>query len=99
MLDFVENGDNDIVELVVHQSEPLSSSALKTLKKKFACISSIAFIKDETAEEVLSNGRSRKFLSDEELFKNFYKSVRGYEASEELIEMFNLCKGEEDEAD
>ncbi len=96
LLDF---DDNDIVELVVHQSEPLSSSALKTLKKKFACISSIAFIKDETAEEVLSNGRSRKFLSDEELFKNFYKSVRGYEASEELIEMFNLCKGEEDEAD
>ena len=41
----------------------------------------------------------RRKLSDDELFKKFYKDARGFDASEDLIEMFNLCKGEDNETD
>ena len=91
--------DSDIIELIVRQSEPLSSSALKALKKKFACISSVALKRETDEQDDQEFSRGRKLLSDTELFKNFYKSVRGYDASEELISMFNSVKGEEDETD
>ena len=93
-----EFDDGDIVELEIVQSEPLSSSELKQLKKRFACLSNIALIHDTSKVEA-TNPTARKFLSDDELFKDFYKSVKGFEASKELVEMFNLCKGEDDETD
>lgn len=89
--------DGDIVELSIVQSEPLSSSALKALKKKFSCISNIALVRENTDSEHSSNKTSKRVLSDEELFKDFYKSVRGFDAPSDLVEMFNICKGEEDE--
>ena len=41
--------------------------------------------------------KKRKFLSDEELFKEFYKSLRGIEPSEDIVKMYIDCKGGEDE--
>ena len=90
--------DHDIVELSIVQSEPLSSSALKELKKKYSCISSVALIRN-TEDVTATAPKSRKLLSDEELFKDFYKSVRGFEASADLVQMYNLCKGDNNEAD
>lgn len=90
--------DGDIVELEIVQSEPLSASSIKSLRKNFACISNISLVK--TGEIVnVETGKKRKFLSDEELFKEFYKSVRGIEPSADLIKMYVDCKGGSDETD
>lgn len=88
--------DNDIVELEIVQNEPLSASALKSLKKEFACISNISLVMNISNQETTSRS-SRKLLSDEELFREFYKSARGYEPSEDSVKMYNECKGEKDE--
>ena len=40
---------------------------------------------------------NRRLLGDVELFKNFYKSVRGFDASDDLVDMFNMCRGEDNE--
>ena len=90
--------DSDIVELEIEQAEPLSASKLKELKKNFACVSTIALIR-KIFDEGEDKKEDRRFISDEELFKQFYKSVRGVEPSEDLIKMFVECKGEEDETD
>ena len=88
--------NNDIVELEIIQNEPLSASRLKSLKKEFACISNISLVMNFNDEET-NKKTSRKLLSDEDLFKEFYKSVRGFEPSEDLIKMYSECKGEKDE--
>ncbi len=88
--------DHDIVELEIVQNEPLSASGLKALKKEFACISNISLVMNYTANEDTKK-TSRKLLSDVDLFKEFYKSVRGYDPTDDLIKMYNECKGEKDE--
>lgn len=93
LADFV---DTDIVELEIVQSEPLSASSLKTLRKNHACISNVSLVKTSDASGIVQN-KKRKFLSDEELFKDFYKSVRGTEPNEDLVKMYIECKGESDE--
>ena len=91
------NFDNlDIIELEFVRSEPLSASSIKTLKKDFPCISKIAFNNPNIAAQN-STGTSRIKLSDTELFSEFYKSVRGTAPSEDLVQMFLDCKGDEDE--
>ncbi len=92
-----EFDDHDLVELIICQNEPLSSSAVKALKRKFACVSNIALERtaSDNSEETAVSGR--RLLGSEALFKAFYKSIRGVDASEDLVKMFNLCKGEEDE--
>lgn len=88
--------DGDIIELEIIQNEPLSASRLKELRKNFACISNIALIRDE--KYTLNNKKTtRKLMSDDELFKEFYKSIRGFEPAEDLIKLFLECKGGEDE--
>lgn len=88
--------DHDIVELEIIQTEPLSSSLLKQLKKEYPCISSISLIRNSlTQSESISV--KRKVLNDIDLFKNFYKDIRGFDASDDLIQMFNLCKGDNNE--
>lgn len=89
--------DSDIIELEIEQKEPLSASRLKALKKNFACISTIALIRD-IVEDTVNQKASRKLMSDEELFKQFYVSMRGIEPSAELTQMFVECKGEDNEA-
>ncbi len=91
-----EFDDNDIVELEIVQSEPLSASSIKSLRKEFACISNISLVRTGEAINV-ETGKKRKFLSDEELFKEFYKSLRGVEPSEDIVKMYIDCKGGEDE--
>ena len=91
-----EFDDKDIIELEIVQSEPLSASRLKALRKNFACVSNVSLVKVSDANDVVSN-KKRKFLSDEELFKEFYKSVRGIEPSEDLVKMYVDCKGGSDE--
>lgn len=88
--------DKDIIELEIEQNEPLSASDIKSLKKNFACISNIALIKPEI-ENLDVERKSRKGLSDAELFKQFYLSMRGFEPSDDVVKMFLECKGEEDE--
>lgn len=90
--------DKDIVELEIEQNEPLSASELKTLKKNFPCISNISLVRIYGNEEVKKTV-SRKHLSDEALFKEFYKQVRNTEPSDELMKLFVECKGGEHEAD
>lgn len=90
--------NNDIIELEIVQSEPLSATELKQLKKDYYCISNISLIRNAEGLNELPKYDRRK-LSDDELFKKFYKDARGFEASEDLIEMFNLCKGEDNETD
>lgn len=89
--------DNDIVELEIVQNQPLASSEVKALRKTYACISNISLVKIYDDENIESK-TNRKLLSDEELFVEFYKSVRATEPAKDLIELFVLCKGEEDEA-
>lgn len=88
--------DSDIVELEIVQNEPLSATRLKELRKNFACISNIALVRGETYSQA-NKKLSKKLLSDEELFKEFYKSVRGFEPSKELIELYLECKGGDNE--
>lgn len=88
--------DGDIVELEIVQSEPLSASSLKALRKNFACISNVSLVKVSDFGTAVP-AKKRKLLSDEELFKEFYKGARGYEPSEDLVKMFNECKGGSDE--
>lgn len=88
--------DSDIVELVIYQKESISSKSLKELKKTYSCISSIALVR-ENINATNKEKQNRKILSDEELFKNFYKDTRGFEANGDLVELFNLCIGEENE--
>lgn len=89
--------NNDIVELELIQNEPLSASDLKNLKKEYSCVSNISLVRNIEENQDIQKYDRRK-LSDDELFKKFYKENRGFEPSDDLIEMFNLCKGEEDEA-
>lgn len=89
--------DSDIVELEIVQNEPLSATRLKELRKNFACISNIALVRGENFANSYTKKISRKLLSDEELFKEFYKYVRGFEPNEELVKLFLDCKGEDDE--
>lgn len=88
--------DRDIVELEIIQSSPLSATSLKQLRKNYACISNISLIRSETGVEN-SKKLSKKLLTDEELFRQFYKSVRGFDASEEIVKLFLECKGGNDE--
>lgn len=91
------NYDNlDIVELQIVQSEPLSASSLKQLKKDFPCISNIALVRPADANQSQSNTK-RTRLNDVDLFSEFYKSIRGIEPSADLVQMFIDCKGDEDE--
>lgn len=93
------NFDNlDIVELEIVQSEPLSASSLKQLKKDFPCISNISLSRPSSAGQTTTNTKRIK-LSDVDLFSEFYKSVRGIEPSKDLTQMFVDCKGDENEAD
>ena len=93
------NFDNlDIVELQIIQSEPLSASSLKQLKKDFPCISNISLVKPAEAYKSQENILRSK-LNDVDLFSQFYKSIRGIEPSKDLIEMFMDCKGDNNEAD
>ena len=89
--------DTDIVELELIQNMPLSASELKALRKKYSCVSNISLVRNFVESENTKTSK-RKVLSDEDLFKQFYASVRGFEASDELVNMFTLCKGENDEA-
>lgn len=89
--------DGDIVELELVQNEPLAASEVKALRKAHACILNISLVRNFDAD-VEQKTQGRKLLSDEELFKEFYKSVRGIEPADDLTELFVLCKGEEDEA-
>lgn len=88
--------DNDIVELEIVQNAPLASSEVKALRKAYACISNISLVKIYE-DEASQNLTKRKLMNDEELFTEFYKTVRGCEPSKDLTELFVLCKGEEDE--
>ena len=90
--------DSDIIELEIVQSQPLSASSLKDLRKNYACISNILLVRGESYA-VDSKRVSKKMLTDEELFKEFYKSVRGFDASDELIKLFLECRGGENETD
>lgn len=90
--------DCDIVELELKCDNALSSSDLKSLRKNYACLSNISLLRHSQSVDVAET-KSRKFLSDEELFKQFYQSVRGFEPSDDLVEMFVDCKGEDHEAD
>ena len=89
--------DNDIVELEIVQNEPLSASVVKSLRKSFSCILTISLVRKYEESETEKN-TNRRHLTDEELFKEFYKSVRGVEPASDLTELFIMCKGEEDEA-
>lgn len=91
------NYDNlDIVELEIIQSEPLSASSIKELKKDFPCISNISLTRPAGAYQSQSSTKRIK-LNDVDLFSEFYKTVRGVEPSKDLTEMFVECKGEENE--
>lgn len=92
------NYDNlDIVELEIVQSEPLSASSLKALKKDFPCISNISLSRPAGSIQSKTNTKRIK-LNDVDLFSEFYKAVRGVEPSSDLVQMFMDCKGEENEA-
>ena len=91
------NYDNlDIIELEFIQTEPLSASSIKALKKDFPCISNISLVRP-TAQNGELRQTSRISTNDVDLFKDFYKSVRGTEPSEDLVKMFIDCKGDENE--
>ncbi len=90
--------DGDLVELVITQSEPLSASWVKEAKKKHPCLSTISLVLTQSGETKIPS-KSRKLLSDEELFKQFYLKVKGAEPSAELVSLFLDCKGGLDEAD
>ncbi|MBQ8451291.1 MAG: exonuclease SbcCD subunit D [Clostridia bacterium] len=91
-----EFDDGDIVELVIKTEVPLSALELKQLKKDFACISTVGIIHgDFDVQE--TDKKKRKLMSDAELFKEFYKKVRGIEPTDDLIQMFVSLKGGEDE--
>lgn len=89
--------DSDIVELEIVQNEPLSATKLKELRKNYSCISNIALKRNENYVSNTQKVISRKFLKDEELFKDFYRANRGFEPSEELVKLFLECRGGEDE--
>ena len=91
------NFDNlDIVELEIVQSEPLSASSLKQLKKDFPCISNISLSRPVGASQTTTNTKRIK-LNDVDLFSEFYKAVRGVEPNKDLVQMFVDCKGDENE--
>ena len=95
--DLLLNYDNlDIIELEFIQTEPLSASSIKALKKDFPCISNISLVRP-TAQNGELRQTSRISTNDVDLFKDFYKSVRGTEPSEDLVKMFIDCKGDENE--
>ena len=90
--------DGDLVELVITQSEPLPASWVKEIKRKFPCISTISLVMTHNGEAKTPE-KSRRLLSDEELFKQFYYKTKGVEPGEELVSLFLDCKGGLDEAD
>lgn len=87
---------SDIIELELVQESPLASSEIKALKKAYPCLSNISLTLTGNKFDTASKTQ-RKFLSDAELFTEFYKSVRGTEPTADLTELFISCKGEEDE--
>ena len=91
--------DKDLVELVITQSQPLSATSVKEIKKNFPCVSTISLVLQSSDVNAKSSEKSRKLLSDDELFKQFYYKTKGISPSEELVSLFLDCKGGLDEAD
>lgn len=90
--------DSDLVELEIHTDSPLSASELKQLRKDYACISNISLVMQGVSDEnFVSSGR--KFLSDEDLFRQFYRQVKGIEAPDDLVKMFLDCRGDNNETE
>lgn len=94
-----EFDDGDLVELEFHVSAPLSASALKQLRKDFACVSNVSLVMSAEMVFAEEKNASRKLLSDEQLFRQFYLQTRGVEASNDLIQMFLECRGDRDETE
>lgn len=85
----------DIVEVVFKTNDPMSSSALKELKKQYKCIRNVAF--ELEAINTIGDSKKLKELSSEELFTRFYLKQKGTEPKRELIEYFLECGGDHNE--
>ncbi len=89
--------NQDIIELVFKTSEPLSSSALKDLKKSYKCIRNIAF--ELELKQADKEYKQLRELSGEELFSRFYMKQRGVLPRKELVDFFIECGGDKGETD
>ena len=83
-LDFLNKNAQYYTELTLHLDAPLSDAQVKTLKSRFPDLVTLAF--EFTAGERVAE--SKKNMSDEELFKGYYKVQYGKEPPEELTRLF-----------
>ena len=86
---------NQIDNALKMQEDHHKSLSYTEAVRKAARTNSLVRKYEESETEKNTN---RRHLTDEELFKEFYKSVRGVEPASDLTELFIMCKGEEDEA-
>ncbi|MBQ4269731.1 MAG: exonuclease subunit SbcD [Clostridia bacterium] len=73
-----------LVELTLHLSAPLTATDKQTLSAR----ENLVELRVELASGAPEEYQSRKGLSDENLFKEFYRLQHGDEASAELVELF-----------
>ena len=73
-----------LVELPLHLSEPLTA----TDKLMLYAHENLVELRVELSMETAVARESRKGLSDEQLFKEFYRSEFGEDASDELVQLF-----------
>ena len=83
-LDVLNKNAQYYTELTLHLDAPLSDAQVKTLKSRFPDLVTLAF--EFTAGERVAE--SKKNMSDEELFKGYYKVQYGKEPPEELTRLF-----------
>lgn len=83
-LDVLSKNAQYYTELTLHLDEPLSDMQVKTLKSRFPDLITLAFEFTE-GERV---AESKKNMSDEELFKGYYKANYGKEPPEELVRLY-----------
>lgn len=92
-------GANELIELTFVQNEPLKATEIKELKRSFPnlCGVRLELISAETESE--ERKVSRRQLSDQDLFIQFYKQKTGAEPSPRLVEMFLEIRRGTDDAD
>ena len=88
-----------MIELTFVQNEPLKAAEIKELKRSFPnlCGVRLELISAETESE--ARKVSRRQLSDQDLFIQFYKQKTGAEPSPRLVEMFLEIRRGTDDAD
>ena len=91
-----EFSDEDFVSLTFVQDSPLTHREITAIREKFPCVTEIKLLLTKIVEDDNKVIASRKELNLPELFKQFYRSKKLAEPSQDMLDLFVQVMEEED---